>query len=127
MDNKFISEKVTQTLSKPHNFAQIPWYKWRKVLANEKGARSILLVIARVLFFSKNSIRTSFELFIDWKLYKTRGNLLLSNGYVYAYCTASIYLPFDGLLHTQTYKLLFQPVPSYQIALAFSFLFQSVY
>ena len=54
-----------------------------------------------------------------------RGNLLLSNGYVYAYCTASIYLPFDELLHTQTSKLLFQPVPLYQIALEF-FIFFSI-
>ena len=52
------------TLSTLRNILLIPWHEWNKLFANEKGTRCILLVIARVLFFTKNSIRTSFELFM---------------------------------------------------------------
>ena len=83
MDNKFIRANLLRfNSSYVHdmfticNFLIINWYDWRKVLANEKGARCILLVIAGVLIFTKNSIRTSFELFSDWNLSKKVGSRL---------------------------------------------------
>jgi len=39
MDDKFIPKSLGNASWKPKKISQIPWYDWRKVLANEKWAR----------------------------------------------------------------------------------------
>ncbi len=60
MDNKFILKEVIHTLFKHIFSPRSHGTTGTWLLANEKGARCILLVIAWVLIFTKNSIQTSF-------------------------------------------------------------------